>query len=374
MKTYKRITDFLITCSGADRETLNTVAIEKPKFASIGAAILLTAILASVSGGYALFFSFKSITASVLFGILWALLIFNLDRYIIVSIDKNSPVPRQIAMSIPRIFISFVLAVTISKPLELRIFEGSINGKLYEKDTRELLVYDSLISEKKNRLKSELMKVEQKKETDVILNDYTNQRSLLFKQQEAVFRNIKLAGNDTARIKVLTGRLRVINRQMLSNDSLIARRKKQIYSGIEEIETLNAGVKRRIYREIFITDSLYPLQVNEMKEKQANRDLLIRLKALSDLKSADSTMNTVGNLITLLFILLEMSPVLIKLMAKRGLYEVAILAKQNEFMTAKVVDQIPAVKEEETLTPPTIPVQSPSETRQIPTRGFFPKD
>lgn len=145
MKTYKRITDFLITCSGADRETLNTVAIEKPKFASIGAAILLTAVLASVSGGYALFFSFKSITASVLFGILWALLIFNLDRYIIVSIDKNSPVPRQIAMSIPRIFISFVLAVTISKPLELRIFEGSINGKLYEKDTRETGKYFPMI-------------------------------------------------------------------------------------------------------------------------------------------------------------------------------------------------------------------------------------
>lgn len=84
-------------------------------------------------------------------------------------------------------------------------------------------------------------------------------------------------------------------------------------------------------------------------------------------------MNTVGNLITLLFILLEMSPVLIKLMAKRGLYEVAILAKQNEFMAAKVDQQIPAVQEEETLTPTITPVQSPSETRQIPTRGFFPK-
>lgn len=379
-----KITKFLITCSGADKDTLDLVSIEKPKFVSIGAAILLTAILASLSGGYALFFSFNSVIASAFFGLLWALLIFNLDRYIIVSIDKNSPMSRQISMAIPRLLISFVLAITISKPLELRLFEGSVNSKLYEQDVTELNRYDSLVFAKKIRLKNELLKIEKQDAKDVILSDYNNSRNTLLKQQELILRNIRVAGTDTPRVKALTIRLKSINRQISSSDSMITRRKKQVYSGIEEIEMLDAGLKRRIYREIFVTDSLYPIQVQEMKDKQANKDLLIRLKALAELKSDDGTMNTVGNLITLLFILLEMSPVLIKLMAKKGLYEAAILAKQNELYL--MATRPKPIKEEEKIVPvpeiqpkpepsPSPPVEiNPQQVRQIPTRGFFKND
>jgi hypothetical protein len=199
-----KITKFLITCSGADKDTLDLVSIEKPKFVSIGAAILLTAVLASLSGGYALFFSFKSVIASAFFGLLWALLIFNLDRYIIVSIDKNSPMSRQISMAIPRLLISFVLAITISKPLELRLFEGSINSKLYEQDVTELNRYDSLVFAKKIRLKSELLKIEKQDAKDVILSDYNNSRNALLKQQELILQNIRIAGTDTPKNKAPT--------------------------------------------------------------------------------------------------------------------------------------------------------------------------
>ena len=386
---FTKITNFFIVCSGADRETLNSVSIEKPKFVSIGAAILLTAVLASLSGGYALFFSFNSILPSVFFGMLWGLLIFNLDRYIIVSIDKNTSLGRQIMMSVPRLIISFVLAITISKPLELRIFEGSINSILYNQDSREIIRHDSLVSAKKNRLKNELAKVEQKESKDIILSDYTNSRDALVKQQEMVLKNIRFAGTDTPRVKALTVRLKSLNRQIFISDSLIAKRKKRVYSGIEEIEGLNAEVKRRIYREIFVTDSLYPIQVSEMKAKQANRDLLIRLKALSELKSADQTMNTVGNLITLLFILLEMSPVLIKLMAKKGMYEDAIYRKQMAFYgnqpqaIQQPVSEKPIAAPTPAPTTPINPIQEISNVnsaehrplqRNIMQRGVFPKE
>jgi riboflavin biosynthesis pyrimidine reductase len=71
--------------------------------------------------------------------------------------------------------------------------------------------------------------------------------------------------------------------------------------------------------------------VQEIKDKQTNRDMLVRLKALADLKASDGTMNMTGNLITLLFILVEMSPVLIKLMSKKGLYDAVILTRHSEF-------------------------------------------
>ena len=49
-----KIIKFLLSCGGADKEVLDEVSIETPKFVSIGAAILLTAVLASLSGGYAI--------------------------------------------------------------------------------------------------------------------------------------------------------------------------------------------------------------------------------------------------------------------------------------------------------------------------------
>ena len=329
----KSITNFLIACSGADKGVLNEAGLETPRFVSIGAAILLTAVLASLSGGYALYSSFNSLVAAVIFGVIWAVVIFNLDRYIVVSIDKNDTVVRQTMMAIPRLLISFLLAITISKPLELRIFQGSINSKLYEIDSAELLRYDSIVSAKKKSLKKEFIKTEQQK-TDIMLTDYYSNKEDILKQQELLLRNIRFAEQDTVRKKILLGRLLgrliIVNRQLLFADSLINNRKKQIYSGIIETETLNAEVKRRVYKGLFATDSVNALRVQEIKEKQTNRDMLVRLKALSDLKASDSTMNMTGNLITLLFILIEMSPVLIKLMSKKGLYEAVILTRHNE--------------------------------------------
>lgn len=325
-----KITDFLIACSGADKGVLNEAGLENPKFVSIGAAILLTAVLASLSGGYALYSSFNSVVTAVIFGVIWAVVIFNLDRYIVVSIDKNDTAIRQAVMAIPRLLISFLLAITISKPLELRIFQGSINNKLYENDSAELFRYDSIANTKKKSLKKELIKTEQQKTTDVILADYTSNKEAILKQQDVLFKNIRFAGQDTVRKKILLGRLKIVNRQLVFADSLINNRKKQVYSGIIETENLNAEAKRRVYKELFAADSVNTLRVLEIKEKQTNRDMLVRLKALSELKASDSTMNMTGNLITLLFILIEMSPVLIKLMSKKGLYEAVILTKHNE--------------------------------------------
>jgi hypothetical protein len=79
-----------------------------------------------------------------------------------------------------------------------------------------------------------------------------------------------------------------------------------------------------------------------------------------------------------------MSPVLIKLMAKKGLYEAAILAKQNELYL--MATRPKPIKEEEKIVPvpeiqpkpepsPSPPVEiNPQQVRQIPTRGFFKND
>jgi Domain of unknown function (DUF4407) len=68
---------FFWFCSGADIAMLQTwdCSTEHNTYAGIGATIFLTAVLASLSGGYALWAVFQSSPYAISFGILWGILI-----------------------------------------------------------------------------------------------------------------------------------------------------------------------------------------------------------------------------------------------------------------------------------------------------------
>ena len=78
-----RINEFLWTCAGVNKDMLRQCPGDYAKYAGIGGTILFTALMAMLSGGYALFFVFKNIPIAIMFGIFWGLLIFNLDRFIV---------------------------------------------------------------------------------------------------------------------------------------------------------------------------------------------------------------------------------------------------------------------------------------------------
>ena len=80
---------FLLVCSGGNIHILRKTPSEWNKFAGIGGIILFTAVFATLSAGYAMFTVFDDIWISVGFSILWGLMIFNLDRYIVSSIKKT---------------------------------------------------------------------------------------------------------------------------------------------------------------------------------------------------------------------------------------------------------------------------------------------
>src|SRR5690349_15878238 len=85
------IKQFFLICSGANQQILmrQDCFIEHNKYAGIGATIFFTAILAAISGSYALFTVFNSAFIAVCFGALWGLIIFNLDRYIVSTMKKE---------------------------------------------------------------------------------------------------------------------------------------------------------------------------------------------------------------------------------------------------------------------------------------------
>ena len=124
---------FFIFCSGADTDILETCSNgERNKYAGIGATVFFTAVMAFIASGYALYTVFDNIYTAIFFGLIWGLLIFNLDRYIVSTIKKRNNVKSEIWQATPRIILAIIIAVVISKPLEMKIFEKEINQVLLE--------------------------------------------------------------------------------------------------------------------------------------------------------------------------------------------------------------------------------------------------
>lgn len=123
--------NFFILCSGADKKLLNGCSEgEQTKFVGIGATVFFTAVMAFIAAAYALYTVFDNAIPAIAFGIVWGLLIFNLDRFIVSTIRKRDSFKSEFLQAAPRIVLALIIAIVISKPLEIKIFEKEINTVL----------------------------------------------------------------------------------------------------------------------------------------------------------------------------------------------------------------------------------------------------
>ncbi|MCC6514734.1 MAG: DUF4407 domain-containing protein [Chitinophagales bacterium] len=133
-------TTFFWWCSGANQDVLKDCPqSEHNKYVGIGATVFFTGVLATLSGGYALFSVFKSVYPAIAFGIVWGLVIFNLDRFIVSTLRKDELFWNEFKLVLPRLILAVILAIVISKPLELKIFEKEIAQKI-EEQQREFAI------------------------------------------------------------------------------------------------------------------------------------------------------------------------------------------------------------------------------------------
>ena len=105
---------FFIICSGADTDILEDCSIgEQNKYAGIGATVFFTAVMAFIAASYALYTVFDNLYSAILFGLIWGLLIFNLDRYIVSTIKKTGNVIDELIQASPRIVLAVIIAGVI---------------------------------------------------------------------------------------------------------------------------------------------------------------------------------------------------------------------------------------------------------------------
>jgi hypothetical protein len=315
-----KITGFFWFCSGAHIDTLKKYPTEHNKYVGIGATIFFTALFASLSGGYAMYFVFAgspfAAGFAVFFGLLWGLAIFNMDRYIVSGINKSGSANQQMLQATPRILLAIMIGLVISRPLELKIFDKEIRQKLktsYLNGQRSRIDTLNKTFEKKYTL--ELGKTAAlKSEQDSLTSDIKNSRYVL---------NQEIFGDKTSQTSGITGygtyakqkeavlkqkedRLNLVRSDLSKMEQYINMRKE--FDGLNSLRMLSAAQLDSLTNVAGFADRNWALGQLSFRE-DGSRDLDTWL-AIS--------------FIGFLFILFECLPVFVKLMSNRGPYDVAL--------------------------------------------------
>lgn len=309
--------EFFWWCAGAHQETLQRYPQEHHKYVSIGATVFFTGLFAALAGGYALYFVFSgsrfSVVIALLFGGIWGLAIFNLDRYIVLSMDKSRPFVHQVLQALPRVVLAIIIGLVISRPLELKIFEKEIhdhlrNQYLVDQDRRVNALNNTFIHKYNNQY-NQLAQL--KTQVEQIQHSMEEGKRRL---------NHEIFGTKTAETSGVTGygpfakrKKAELHSQQLQLDSLrrlISRNEQELNTRRTQEGLLDLKIHSEESLDSVINQSGF-----------ADRNAALgSIHIASDGSASPSTAYAVI-FITLLFIFFECLPVLVKLMSGRDPYE-----------------------------------------------------
>jgi len=405
MKKPDFIQSFFILCSGADKDILHQCPSEWNKYSGIGATILLTALLAVLSGGYALYTVFNNVTVAVIFGVFWGIVIFNLDRYIVLSLrkpkiptssdieqapthkkevlkkDRRRLLFQQGIMASPRFLIAVVIALTVSKPLELQLFEKRIGKQLGEQSDVAISSCQAEHDEKVQNLNNQLLQLdnsetstkdnvyssnpiynETKNRLNTIETEIKNKEGTKISNNKTIDKNKYL--KDATREKVdIYGQIyyepykywaynRTAKRYIKENETLsdditkLKKEKKEKQTQKEDIEDEfgkqiisitgdYATKKKPINQQLTELQAQFSSFMTECRARnKGSSDILARLEALSAITKENKSAMYASWVITLLFMLLETAPVIVKLVTSRGPYEETLDGIEYEYYLA----------------------------------------
>jgi hypothetical protein len=131
MARRRRIGDILATLGGARPELLEAAPGARPRFVAMGGVLLSTGGLAVVSMAFAVAMALGVWwPVALLIGLGWGFVVVNLDRMLLVGMAHDASVGRNIALAIPRLGLALVLGVVIATPLTLQVFHKEIDTEI----------------------------------------------------------------------------------------------------------------------------------------------------------------------------------------------------------------------------------------------------
>ncbi len=309
--TPGKLMRLLWRAAGADAHILEQATYsDQIKYFCLGGIVTATGVMAGLAGGYAFYTIFEPrgsaleiidypivTLLSIAFGITWGLIIYNIDRFIISSSGKGDgteAITRQeIINALPRIIMGAIIAITISKPLEIRMFKTEIDVELHqaqlEKQSEYMERIDSIYA---NRINAETGKIEKWEDE----------------------------------IEQKTARAQELENQYIEEARIITVGPRALAVKVQADKAKGEEIYLKNKYEPFIKESIQKLkQIEKEKQKAINSGenissgldgLLERIKLAH--KIAGSAITT---FITLLFMAIELAPIFFKLMMIKSPYD-----------------------------------------------------
>lgn len=321
-----KVMQFLWKCAGGDKYLLERATYsDQIKYMCLGGIVFATGAMAGLAGGYAFYtiFSPKSsdvinktktivntidnvsvdtttIILSIIFGIIWGLIIFNIDRFIVTSTGKGDGTEEitwlEFKTAIPRILMGMIIAITISKPIEIRMFQTEINLAVQKEQEKEK---NSLIAQANSNYEAKV------KEIKVKLGQL--QTTIDEKNRQVADLRIEIS-------KEITGKN--------NNGDGFGPRARELERQADLLETqIKALENTEEYKNSLQDRRRYELQkqkdIEIAEKKGASLDgLLIRIQKAHEIAGF-----WISLFITLLFMAIELTPIFFKLMLTKTTYD-----------------------------------------------------
>jgi hypothetical protein len=366
---------FFWKVAGSEISILERCPTDWNKHVGIGMAIFMTTLLAFFSGAYAAYFFTESLLASSAFGVLWAALIYSIDRSLVVTL-KKTPEKKWFEYLLPfalRGLLSLIIAFVISIPLELLIFEENISIHMEPYKTKKVQQFkefrkkvDDIESLKSD--KAIISKELGKKEKELTLSEPENDPFYFELKEDSIKKKKKLneLSEDTRnKLKKYNNLPRDENNKIIDNNGKYqlydkAKDKENTFISLEfkpAVDSLKAYRKswrKKNYETRIEIESELLSKKGELKnanrevnKRSSNQDSLLQNKKgfvlkfmiLEDLASGKTTEDNPEGyimwvllwLIRFIFILVELLPTIVKTATPLGCYDLALWAEEQNF-------------------------------------------
>ena len=363
---FQRFRRFVLALSGAHMQTLDLVPTERPRFESLGWAILVTSGLAVVSMWFALA-SAAGINGilAIPVAIFWGFVIMGIDRWLVTSmpIDQN----RKWLIAIPRVLLAILLGTLISTPLVLRVFQSEIDAQIAKMQQSNYNAY--LQTQKSDQLSKQITTYNTELQyLNTVINSHgavtgntaadpelvaynsqlvtlNNQLTSWTRLKAQYYKNYtcqKYGGADCPKAGVgpaADASLTSYNQaaaQVTKVQGEINHVQQEIQARDNQINDNSTAAQANRYQEALTQRPLIQNEYNTAVQQQnqleqsyyaqnqASHGILVRLEALSQLSDSNFTVAAARFLLFLLFLVIECLPVTVKLLQKPGHYEAAL--------------------------------------------------
>ncbi|MEV0897641.1 DUF4407 domain-containing protein [Actinoplanes sp. NPDC049802] len=332
--------------AGGQAKVLGVTPGDELRYAAMGGVIVSTALVAAASAAMAVHMALGTgVLAAVLIGLAWGLIIFNLDRLLVVQMTRQGSRRLTLMMAIPRLLLALVLGAVISTPVVLKIFEAEIRTQLTVMHARQVAEYNRQTAQNPDyasipELEKTIAADEQVAaggaginiEKDPAVVDARKQydaaqKAFLKAQADVVCEKEGTCGSGAAgagiayREKVAIQKEARETRNEASTRLTAARTAARAALSTAQTSAADAARTRLTENRERLTELRARLEADKAAHAAASKEdtgLLARLEALEEIAGDRPTLQTAHFMLFLLFLALELLPVLMKTLQVLG--------------------------------------------------------